>query len=183
MRISANNAKKIAAIGITAALAGGVLAGCSTGTDSGTTAKDTAATEQTAEGGSDEVETIQLEDVQMRYISPEDTEANLDNEDYLIIDLRKAADYESAHIPGSINADLSCVVEGNDTATGVAVLTSAVMEATGSETGEGKTLVLVCYSGNKYAQAGTNILDYLGADMSNVYTLEGGMKAWTGETE
>ena len=43
-------------------------------------------------------------------------------------------------------------------------------------------MVLVCYSGNKYAQACTDILNYLGADMGNVYTLDGGMKGWTGET-
>ena len=45
-------------------------------------------------------------------------------------------------------------------------------------TGAGKTLVLVCYSGASYAQAGTNILSEMGADMDSVKTLEGGMKAW-----
>ena len=41
------------------------------------------------------------------------------------------------------------------------------------------TLVLVCYSGKRYAQATTNVLSALGYDMSKVYTLEGGYKAWT----
>ena len=84
-------------------------------------------------------------------------------------------------LPGAVSADMDAAVNG-DNATGVASLTAALLEATGSENGEGKTMVLVCYSGNKYAQAGTDILNYLGADMGNVYTLDGGMKGWTGET-
>ena len=44
-------------------------------------------------------------------------------------------------------------------------------------------LVLICYSGKTYAQAGTNVLSVIGANMDNVLTLEGGMKAWTGATE
>lgn len=40
------------------------------------------------------------------------------------------------------------------------------------------TLVLVCYSGKKYAQATTNTLSKLGYDMSKVYTLEGGFNGW-----
>ena len=39
------------------------------------------------------------------------------------------------------------------------------------------------YSGKSYAQAGTNVLSVIGANMDNVFTLEGGMKAWTGATE
>ena len=42
------------------------------------------------------------------------------------------------------------------------------------------TLVLVCYSGKRYAQATTNVLSALGYDMSKVYTLEGGFTKWSG---
>ena len=41
------------------------------------------------------------------------------------------------------------------------------------------TLILICYSGKRYAQATTNVLSALGYDMSKVYTLEGGFKAWS----
>ena len=41
------------------------------------------------------------------------------------------------------------------------------------------TLVLVCYSGKKYAQASTNALSAIGYDMDKVVTLEGGFTAWT----
>ena len=144
------------------------LAGCSSSQP---------ASSDTAEKSDEAVEQIELETVEMQKMSAADLEANLDNEDYLVVDVRKAADY----IPGAISADLDAAVNG-DNATGVASLTAALLEATGSENGEGKTMVLVCYSGNKYAQAGTDILNYLGADMGNVYTLDGGMKGWTGET-
>lgn len=43
--------------------------------------------------------------------------------------------------------------------------------------------MLICYSGKTYAQAGTNVLSVIGANMDDVFTLEGGMKAWTGATE
>lgn len=42
-------------------------------------------------------------------------------------------------------------------------------------------LILVCYSGKRYAQATTNVLSALGYDLSKVYTLEGGFKAWSAE--
>ena len=60
---------------------------------------------------------------------------------------------------------------------------AALKDATGSESGADKKLVLICYSGKTYAQAGTNVLSAIGANMDNVFTLEGGMKAWAGATE
>ena len=59
-----------------------------------------------------------------------------------------------------------------DFASGVANM-KAVMD------GSDDTLVLVCYSGKKYAQAGTDVLASLGYDMSKVFTLEGGFNGWT----
>ena len=164
--------KMIPAVALTGCLSLAALAGCSSGQPAASISD---------EASGDAVEQIELETIEMQKISAADVEANLDNEDYLIVDVRKAADYEAGHIPGAISADLDAAVNG-DNGAGVASLTAALLEATGSETAEGKTLVLVCYSGNKYAQAGTDILNYLGADMVDVYTLDGGMKGWTGET-
>ena len=96
----------------------------------------------------------------------------------LIVDLRKTEDYETSHIADSIPASLQKTVENDDYADGVETLSAALEDATGSDVGAGKTIVLVCYTGNKYAQAGTDILNALGADMSSVYTLEGGAKGW-----
>lgn len=169
--IATATVKKIFAFGLTAALAGGMLAGCSSSQQP--SSSDTSSDESAAE----------VENVQMQYISPEDTEANLDNDDYLVVDVRKTADYETAHIPGAVSADVDAAAKGGDYDTATENMVAAMQEATGTDNGEGKNLVLVCYTGNSYAQAATNILSELGADMDTVYTLEGGMKAWTGETE
>ncbi len=177
--------KKIVALVCMFALAGGILTGCSDNSSSTTTTESTgtestaAATATTADGTT---VTAPAADVEMQYITPADTEANLENESYVIVDLRKAEDYAAAHIPGAISADMDAAVNG-DFANGVETLSAALKEATGAENGGDKTLVLVCYSGKKYAQAGTNVASALGANMDNVYTLEGGMKAWTGATE
>lgn len=95
----------------------------------------------------------------------------------MFIDLRKADDYKAGHIKGAIAADMDACKSGVDT------MKAALKDATGSENGADKKLVLICYSGKTYAQAGTNVLSVIGANMDDVFTLEGGMKAWTGATE
>lgn len=114
--------------------------------------------------------------------TPADAEANLDSSDYVFIDLRKADDYKAGRIKGAIAADMDAC-KGGDFQNGVDTMKAALKEATGSENGADKKLVLICYSGKSYAQAGTNVLSAIGANMDNVFTLEGGMKAWTGATE
>ena len=110
-------------------------------------------------------------DVAMQYMAQDELDAVLGDEGYLVVDVRKAADYETAHIPGAISADMDAAVNG-DTAAGVETMTAATKDVD-------DTLVLVCYSGKKYAQAATNALSQIGYDMSKVYTLEGGFNAWT----
>lgn len=174
--------KKVVAVVCTFALAGGILAGCSSNsTSSSSDAKSENKTETATEQKADTAEVKAPEsDVAMNYTTPADLEANLDG--YLIVDVRKADDYKAGHIPGAINADMDAAKDG-DFQSGVDNMTAALEEATGSKTGADKKMVLVCYSGKRYAQAGTNVLSALGADMDNVTTLEGGMKAWTGATE
>ena len=115
---------------------------------------------------------VAVEDAKMEYIGVDDVKENLDADKYLIVDLRKADDYKAGHIPGAIPADLDVIVSGKDFEKGKEVIKTAVE-------GKDKPIVLVCYSGKKYAQAGTNVLKALDHDMSKVFTLEGGMKAWT----
>lgn len=120
----------------------------------------------------DDVKTEAPADAKMQYISPDDLKKDLEADKYLILDLRKDADFKEGHIPGANPADLDVVVSGNDLEKGNEVIKKAI-EA------NDKPIVLVCYSGKKYAQAGTNALQALEQDLSKVYTLEGGMKAWT----
>lgn len=100
----------------------------------------------------------------------------------MFIDLRKADDCKAGHIKGAIAADMDAC-KGGDFQNGVDTMKAALKDATGSESGADKKLLLICYSGKTYAQAGTNVLSVIGANMDNVFTLEGGMKAWTGATE
>lgn len=114
--------------------------------------------------------------------TPADAEANLDSSNYVFIDLRKADDCKAGHIKGAIAADMDAC-KGGDFQNGVDTMKAALKDATGSESGADKKLLLICYSGKTYAQAGTNVLSVIGANMDDVFTLEGGMKAWTGATE
>lgn len=133
------------------------------------------AAESGAETGASEEVTAPAEDVAMQYITPDDAQADIGNEEYVYLDLRKAEDYQKGHIEGAVNADMDAAKDG-DFGSGVENMEKALNGT------EDKNLVLICYSGKRYAQAGTNVLSALGYDMSKVYTLEGGMKAWKGET-
>ena len=100
------------------------------------------------------------------------------DEDYLLLDNRKPEDWIVKNIKGSVNANMDYVVTDGDYPTAIDVLKRVLVDKTGSENGGGKKIILACYTGNRYAQAATNILAYLGADMSKVFTLEGGNTAW-----
>ena len=110
------------------------------------------------------------EDIAMQYMTADETLAVLGTEGYTLVDLRAAADYAEAHIPGSVSIPMDEAVNG-DTAAG-----ETAMKA-GTE-GLNDTLILICYSGRAYAQAGTNALSAIGYNMGKVYTLEGGFNNW-----
>ena len=110
-------------------------------------------------------------DVAMQYITPEDAKAKLDDSGYVFFDLRKAEDSGKTTVPGAQAWDMDAAKEG-DAEAGKATMTKATQ-------GLDKNIILVCYSGKRYAQATTNALSAIGYDMSKVYTLEGGFKAWS----
>ena len=119
------------------------------------------------------VEPVQApaEDVAMQYMTPAEALELLENEEYVFFDVRKAADYATAHIPGALSYDMDAAKEG-DFQAGVATMKEAIKDLD-------KTIILICYSGKRYAQATTNVLSALGYDMTKVYTLEGGFTAWS----
>ena len=111
------------------------------------------------------------EDVAMQYMTVEELHNVLGDENYTILDVRMSADYNTTCIPGAISADMDAAKNG-DFAAGVATMQVATR-------GLDENLILVCYSGKRYAQAATNVLSALGYDMTKVYTLEGGFTAWS----
>ena len=117
-----------------------------------------------------ETEAAPSADVEMKYMTADETEAVLGNTDYVIVDVRKAADYAEGHIPGSVSVDMDAAVNG-DTAAGEAAMKAAI-------DGKDSTLIQLCYSGKKYAQPSTNALSAIGYDMSKVFTLQDGFNNW-----
>lgn len=110
-------------------------------------------------------------DVAMQYITPEDAKELLEDDGYVFFDIRKAADSSTTTVPGAEAWDMDAAKEG-DAEAGKATMTEATA-------GLDKNIILICYSGKRYAQAATNALSAIGYDMSKVYTLEGGFTAWS----
>lgn len=111
------------------------------------------------------------ENVPMQYITPEDAKGLLEDDGYIFFDIRKTADSSTTTVPGAQAWDMDAAKEG-DAEAGKATMKKATE-------GVDKKLILVCYSGKRYAQAATNALSAIGYDMSKVYTLEGGFTAWS----
>lgn len=125
-------------------------------------------------------EALDIPTVPMQYITCEQLYEILQSGDtgnLLILDLRMEADYNNKHIIGAINADMSFAVEG-DYQPCIRIMKETLTKYAGEETGCTKKIILTCYTGNRYAQAATNILSYIGGRMENVFTLQGGNSAW-----
>lgn len=115
------------------------------------------------------------------YISAKTLKDNADN--YVILDARKAADYAEGHIAGAVSADMDGFV-GKSIAE---AQSKANVKAVVDKYGKNKKYAVICYSGNRYAQAASAELRSLGVSNDNIFTLggdkarkssEGGMKAW-----
>ncbi len=118
---------------------------------------------------------------EMKYVAPADLKAAIeaDSKEYIILDNRKVADFNTSHIKGAVMADVDAANKGGDDEAGKVSLKNALKEATGSETGSADAkYALVCYSGKSYAQKATDLLIEMGVSADQIVTLEGGMKAW-----
>ena len=110
-------------------------------------------------------------DVAMQYITADEAKELVGNDEYVFFDVRKAADSAANTIIGAQAWDMDAAKEG-DAEAGKATMTEATKDLD-------KNLILVCYSGKRYAQATTNALAAIGYDMTKVYTLEGGFNNWS----
>ena len=135
-----------------------------------------------ASSGTDSTQQSEPAEVTMNYITKEDLKADIDagNNGYTILDVRKAEDYNTAHIVGAFSGDVDAAINGEDHDTAKASLQAGLKDATGSENGNNDSkYVLVCYSGKRYAQQATQYMIDLGIDQANILTLEGGMTGWS----
>lgn len=115
------------------------------------------------------------------YISAKTLKDNADN--YVILDARKAADFAEGHIAGAVSADMDGFVGKSITE----AQSKANVKAVVDKYGKNKKYAVICYSGNRYAQAASAELRSLGVSNDNIFTLggdkarksaNGGMKAW-----
>ncbi|RME85310.1 MAG: rhodanese-like domain-containing protein [Caldilineae bacterium] len=93
-------------------------------------------------------------------VQPADVAALLDNPNVVIVDVREPWEYDQGHIPGATLIPLGSIPQRM------------------SEIPRDKTVVAVCRSGNRSAQA-TGYLREHGYD--NVHNMLGGMLAWEQE--
>lgn len=115
------------------------------------------------------------------YISAKTLKDNADN--YVILDARKAADFATGHIEDAVSADMDGFVGKSITEAQSKANVNAVVD----KYGKNKKYAVICYSGNRYAQAASAELRSLGVSNDNIFTLggdkarksaNGGMKAW-----
>lgn len=159
--------KSLAALfaAILVACMGVALVGCSSTSSS---------TETTTTKSSGEVTAADVKEVSMTQESVADAAKEVGQSDVVFVDVRKTIDYNMGHIKGAVSASMDSIVSNDDTETGLATMKDLIS----SENLKDQKLVMVCYSGKRYAQAATNVAAALGYDTSKIVTLEGGMKAW-----
>lgn len=108
-------------------------------------------------------------------VSAADLKADIDStQSYKLIDARKAEDYATSHIVGAVSADQAGAVSGSDKATAAANVEKAIAGDSADQ-----KYAIICYSGNRYAEAAASTLVEKGVNPSNIYTLKGGMGGWT----
>lgn len=115
------------------------------------------------------------------YISAKTLKDNAAN--YVILDARKAADFATGHIEDAVSADMDGLVDKSISE----AQSKANVKAVVDKYGKNKKYAVICYSGNRYAQAASAELRSLGVSNDNIFTLggdkarksaNGGMKAW-----
>lgn len=104
------------------------------------------------------------------YIAPEKVKE--DASKYVLVDARKKADYDDAHIAGAVSAEV------NGTSDEVTSAEKENVKAVVDKYGKDKTYVVICYSGNRYAKKATGFMRDFGVDNNNILTMTGGMGAW-----
>lgn len=117
----------------------------------------------------------------MKYIGIEALKDSIESgsDEFIILDVRQVKDFNTNHIVGSYNADVHAANKEGDDETGIANLKATLKKVTGSEVGnDNDKYALVCYSGRSYVEKATDLMVEMGISADQIYTLEGGMKAW-----
>ena len=120
-----------------------------------------------------------VEWVSWNYVSAADAVAKAGKTDVILVDTRQPEAYAEGHIKGAVNvpAYLGDVTDAN--LQGESLKAFAELNLKGNK----KNVYIICYSGNRYAQAATaEFVKVLGND-DRLFTVEGGMGAITAVSE
>lgn len=137
---------------------------------------------KSANGGMKAWKAAGYEVVDYNYTNAETTFSKMKDSSYVILDARKAADYDNGHIAGAVSADVDGIVSGSNKDEA-----DANVKAVVDKHGKDKKYIVICYFGNRYAKAATGLLKNNGVENANIETLggddsmrsnAGGMKAW-----
>lgn len=118
------------------------------------------------------------------YTNADTTFSKMKDSSYVILDARKAADYDNGHIAGAVSADVGYYIDNKYSSKDAA---AANVKAAVDKYGKDKKYIVICYSGNRYAKVATGLLMNNGIKNANIQTLggddsqqsnAGGMKAW-----
>ena len=117
------------------------------------------------------------------YTNAANTFKKLKDSSYVILDARKAEDYDKGHIAGAVSASVGGYIAEGGNKDEAAANVKAVVEKYGKD----KKYIVICYSGNRYAKVATGLLMNNKITNANIQTLggddskrsdAGGMKAW-----
>lgn len=129
---------------------------------------------KSSEGGMKAWKAAGYEAVAYNYTDVDGVKAAQSDENTVILDARKADDYKDAHIGGAVSADMDGYVSGTISKADSDNNIKSVVEQKGAD----KKYIIICYSGNRYAKAATEVLVENGVKVSNISILTGGMGAW-----
>ena len=129
---------------------------------------------KSSEGGMKAWKAAGYEVVAYNYTDVDAVKAAQSDENTVILDARKVADYKDAHIGGAVSADMDGYVSGTISKADSDNNIKSVVEQKGAD----KKYIIICYSGNRYAKAATEVLVENGVKVSNISILTGGMGAW-----
>ena len=129
---------------------------------------------KSSEGGMKAWKAAGYEVVAYNYTDVDAVKAAQSDENTVILDARKAADYKDAHIGGAVSADMDGYVDGTISKADSDNNIKSVVEQKGAD----KKYIIICYSGNRYAKAATEVLVENGVKVSNISILKGGMGEW-----
>ena len=120
------------------------------------------------------------------YVNAEYVNSKLKDWNVVLLDVRRVESYAEERIEGSVSASTVSIAEP-DKAKAEDGDAAANIKAAVKKYGKDKEYILICYSGNRYANAAQTLLLMEGVDCQNIKTLggddskkstDGGMKAW-----